>query len=664
MADPFIVGQLQRQSLFAKLSADQLQRVAEVSQVIQAQPGQYLFAQGQPVQAAQIFVSGRGALLSANAQGQSSQLGTVEAGQLINENAFFNDNVESASLRLLEPSVVIIIPREPVRQLMARDPALQANLRVLDASGGRDTRKILFRGQRANETVFRLYHRHWWGFVRHAWIPFLLAGLFLVISVIVDTQFPGIGLVFGCLTLTVPVFSLAFLLWEWRNDQLIITDQRLVAIHMQAWRLTRSVSGIPLDRIGEVQVDIPGGDIFANLFGYGTLVVRTTADRSGLTIRFMPDPSSVQRTVFEQRDLYQQRSQQVDDDEALVRAQIAQALGVAAPGAGQATSGQDAMNEAEEVHFTAGKAGPPGFRTRFVTTSGAVCYRHHWIRWLRMQVVPLVIMGLVFGCAGVSLSGLIELPLPVLLPLGFVIALAVGVWFYLRDWDWRNDMMIIESDTVTFQYKRPLWLQNQIEQIGLSKLDNITSTVGGIVGNLLNVGTISMTLMGSSEQKTFRTIGDPEAVVAEISWRTQRIKERVREDVQDNMRGEIAQYLQVYHEMMTGQAPGSAAQSTQFSPPAMPTQPMPAYAPTAPAMSYPTQPAAPAPLTQPAAGYPTQPVAPRPTPVSPLPANLTFQSPGAAPAGSTAPPPGNPPAPPSGSRPPRVPRPRPSDMPD
>ncbi|MGL4651267.1 MAG: cyclic nucleotide-binding domain-containing protein, partial [Caldilineaceae bacterium] len=356
MADPFIVSQLQRQSLFANLSDDQLQRVAEVSQVIQVQPGQYLFAQGQPVQAAQIFVSGRGALLAATAQGPSSQMGTVEAGQLINENAFFSDGVETASLRLIEPSVVIIIPREPVRQLMARDPALQANLRVLDASGGRDAQKVLFRGQRANETVYRLYHRHWWGFVRHAWIPFLLAGLFLVISVVIDTRFPGIGLVFGCLTVTVPLFSVGFLLWEWRNDQLIITDQRLVLIHMQAWRLTRSVSGIPLDRIGEVQVNIPGGDIFANLFGYGTLVVKTTADRSGLTIRFMPDPSSVQKTVFEQRDLYQQRSRQMDDDESQVRAQVAQALGMAVPGGAQ-TGGSDAINEAEEVHFTAGKAG-------------------------------------------------------------------------------------------------------------------------------------------------------------------------------------------------------------------------------------------------------------------------------------------------------------------
>ena len=514
MADPFIVSQLQRQTLFANLSDDQLQRIAEVSQVIQAQPGQYLFAQGQPVQAAQIFVSGRGALLSANAQGQSSQLGMVEAGQIINESAFFNSGMETASLRLLEPSVVIIIPREPVRQLMARDPALQANLRVLDASGGRDARKVLFRGQRSNETVYHLYHRHWWGFVRHAWIPVLLAGLFLVVSVIVDTRFPGIGLVFGCLTLTVPLFSLGFLLWEWRNDQLIITDQRLVSIHMQAWRLTRSVSGIPLDRIGEVNVDIPGGDIFANLFGYGTLVVRTTADRSGLTIRFMPDPSSVQKTVFEQRDLYQQLSQQMDNDDAQVRAQIAQALGMAPPGSmGQPDSEQDAMNEAEEVHFTAGKAGPPGFRTRFVTSSGVVCYRHHWIKWLRMQILPLFFFGLLLSCAGVSLAGLIELPLPILLPLAFVLALGLGVWLYLRDWDWRNDMMMIDTDTVIFQYKRPLWLQNQMEQIGLSKLDNVTSTVGGIVGNLFNVGTISMTMMGSSEQKTFRTIGDPESVV-------------------------------------------------------------------------------------------------------------------------------------------------------
>ena len=655
MADPFVVSQLKRQTLFANLSDAQLQRVADTAQMAQLTPGQYVFAQGQPVQAAQIFVSGRGALLSTDAQGQAGQLGTVEAGQMINEGAFFGDGVETASLRILEPSVVILIPRDPVRLLMTQDPALHANLRVLDTAGSRDAKKILFRGQRANETVFRLYHRHWWGFVRHAWIPFALAGLFLVISVLIDARFPGLGVAFACLTLLIPLASLGFLLWEWRNDQLILTDQRLVSINLTAWRLTRNVNGIPLDRIGEVQIDIPGGDIFANLFGYGTLTVKTTSDRGSMTIRFMPDPSSVQKTVFEQRDRMRQAAP--EDDEAAVRAQVAQALGMAVPGGAQ--SAAQSQSDAEEVQFTAGKAGPPGFRTRFVTPSGMVCYRHHWIKWIRMQVLPIIIFALLLSCAGVSLAGLIDLPLQVGLPLAFFVFLLGGVWVYLRDWDWRNDMMMIETDTIRFQSKRPLWLQNQLEQVSLTKLDNVSSSVGGIVGNLFNVGDISMSLMGSSEEKNFRTVGDPESVVAEITWRSQRIKERLREDVQDNVRGEIAQYLQAYHEMMTGQPTGQSAgqpmpQQTQFSAPAVPTQLSPSVAPTAPNAPYPTQPNVP---------YATQPGA--------LPASLTFQTPGsrppapAAPASPTpAPPPANPTVPAAGSRPPRVPRPRPSDLPD
>ena len=286
-------------------------------------------------------------------------------------------------------------------------------------------------------------------------------------------------------------------------------------------------------------------------------------------------------------------------------------------------------------------------------SSGAVCYRHHWIKWLRMQILPIIIFAALLSCAGVSLAGLITLPLQVGLPLAFFIFMLAGVWVYLRDWDWRNDMMMIEADTITFQYKRPLWLQNQMEQLSLTKLDNVSSTVGGIVGNLLNVGDISMSLMGSSEEKTFRTVGDPEAVVAEITWRTQRIKERVREDVQDNMRGEIAQYLQAYHEMMTGQPANQAAQQTQFSPPAVPTQMAPSVTPTVPNVAYPTQPNVP---------YTTQP--------NSIPAGLTFRTPGSRPPAPPSPttpppaPPANPTVPSAGSRPPRVPRPRPSDLPD
>ncbi|HYO87394.1 MAG TPA: cyclic nucleotide-binding domain-containing protein [Candidatus Limnocylindrales bacterium] len=658
MADPFIIHQLQRLPLFARLSDLQLDQVAGVTQISQYAAGQYVFAQGQPTVGAQIFVSGRGALLSSAAQGQQlTTIGTVEAGQIINEGALFDEGIESASLRILEPSLVLLVPRVPVRALMAQDPALQANLRVLDAAGSRDATKILFRGQRANETVYRQYHRHWWGFIRHGWVPFALAAVFLVISVLIDARFPGIGAALACLTVTLPFLATLFLLWEWRNDRFILTDQRLVFISMQAWRITRRVGGVPIDRIGEVQVDVPPGDAFARLFDYGTLVVKTTADRGVLSIRYMPDPFSVQKAVFEHRERF--RDIVSSDDESMVRAQVAQVLGLSAPaGAAQAQSGSD---EDKEAIYSSQTAGPAWLRTRMISPSGVIYYRHHWIKWLRMQILPVLILLLALFIAGFNLSSLAVLPGGVGLSIGFFIFLMGGVWVYLRDWDWRNDMMIVDNNTVTFQYKRPLWLQNQVEKMSMGQLDNVASKVGGIVGNLLNVGDISLSLVGGNSEKRFRMIGDPESVQAELTWRTQRIKERSRENADNDQREAITQYLQTYHEMLMAQQGGQAAagfaaqQPTMPNAPAQPTQPMAYATPTIPNAPYPTQAAV---------AYPTQP--------GNAPANLTFQAPGvrppappaAAPPAASAPPPQASPPPTGGSRPPRVPRPRPSDLPD
>lgn len=645
MADPFIINQLQRQPLFARLSEAQLEQVADTAMIAQYTAGQYVFAQGQPTVGAQIFVAGRGALLSSTVQGGASTLGTVETGQIINEAALFNEGVETASLRVLEPTVVLLIPRGPLRALMDRDSALFANLRVLDAEGARETRKILFRGQRANETVYRVYRRHWWGYVRYAWLPFLLAAVFLGISLVVEIQTPGIGLAVACITAGLPIASLLFLLWEWRNDSIVLTNQRLVAINMQAWRLTRSVNGIPLDRIGEVQIDIPGGDVFAHLFGYGTLVVKTTADRGAMSIRFVPDPASVQRTVFEYRDRFKQED--VQEEENVVRAQVAEVLGIPTGGAPTALP-----NDADDVRLTTQPAGPPGLRTRFVNQNGAVCHRHHWIKWLRMQLLPAILLIAALVVTVLDLSGATALPAGLGLSAGFFIFLIWAIWAYLRDWDWRNDLMIIEDNTITFQFKRPLWLQNQVEQVALVQLDNVSSIIGGIFGHLLNVGDISISLVGGATEKWFRTVGDPEAVQAEVTWRAQRIKERGRERAESDRRQDIAQYLQAYHELASagqGTPPvyPQAAQTTQFGAPAQVTQPVPFAAPTVPHAPYPTQPAAPG----------------SPPPAGSLPPNLTFRPGWAKPAAPNNAPP-DPTVPSAGSRPPKVPRPRPSDLPD
>lgn len=649
MTDVFIVHQLQRLPLFARLSAAQLDQVANIVQMGQYQAGQYVFTQGQPTVGAQVFISGRGALLSSNNQAAPpATIGTVEQGQIINEGALFDEGVETASLRILEPSVVMLVPRAPLRVLMAQAPALQANLRVLDAQGGRDPNRILFRGQRTNETVYRLYRRHWWGFVRHSWLPFLLAAIFLVISVLIDTRFPGLGAVLACLTVVLPLLALLFLLWEWRNDNFILTDQRLVFINLQAWRLTRSVSGVPLDRIGEVQVEIPPGDVFARLFDYGTLVIKSTADRGVMSIRYMPDPFSVEKAVFEHRERF--RNVTNSDSDNQVRAQVAQALGMA-PAAGAGAQAAAGTNTDRDFIYHNATAGPAWLRTRFTTPTGAICYRHHWIKWLRMQILPLIVLAIALFVAGFNVTSLAFLPGGVGLSIGFFIFLAGCVWVYLRDWDWRNDMMIVEDNTITFQYKRPLWLQNQLEKMSLGQLDNVSSKVGGIIGNLLNVGDISIALVGGNSEKRFRTIADPESAQAEITWRRQRINERGRENADDDQREAITQYLQAYHQMMMAQ------QNPQ--------------APT-PFPGGPTMPVAPAQATQPVYAAPTQPGG--------APANLTFSAPGVRPPGipapaapqaapaPQAPPPANsaPPAAPgtAGSRPPRVPRPRPGDLPD
>ena len=114
-----------------------------------------------------------------------------------------------------------------------------------------------------------------------------------------------------------------------------------------------------------------------------------------------------------------------------------------------------------------------------------------------------------------------------------------AVWFYAADWDWRNDLFIIGSETITLIRQRPLWLQNEVERIRIAQIDNVKSEVYGLINNLLNRGNVRISLIGSDlkDAKVMDSIYDPQEVQAEISRRQAAIKsERQRADVDQQRR--------------------------------------------------------------------------------------------------------------------------------
>jgi membrane protein YdbS with pleckstrin-like domain len=617
MTDRFVLNHIRNIPLFERLTPDQLAALSTAFEVLRFQPGEIVFAQGQPTRGMFVFVSGKALLSQQTPQGER-HLGLIGGGQYINEAALNEPMIETATLRIVEPSVVLFLSRARMDAALSAQPSIQHNLRGRLDAEELEVARQLFTGQRPTETIIHAWRLHQWIWIRRIPIPLLIGGAVGAAAILLSASSPTIALALGGLALVIAAAGIAYLYFEWRDDALILTSERIVKVHNNLLTFTRSLSEIPLERVIEVRSEIPAADLMARAFGYGTVCIRTAGESGSLEVPFMPNPQAVQSSIFTERDRFQQLTHQ--RSQLKVRADIERALGISG---GEALSDfPPAAPRADSVRRS-GTQGLAIARTRFTTETGETVYRKHFTVWLAHIALPslvsmLGLIGIIAAAAGASIFSGAVAPI-IALSLGIVVFLVGVVWFYMADWDWRNDTITISPQTITIVHKRPLWLQNEIDQISLTQIDNVISDVQGLFNNLLNRGEVRIFLLGAGKPKIIAPIYAPQELHAEISRRQAELKNRSQQQQSQAERDAIVEYLRAYHEANRIQ---QAQQGQPAPPPSYASPPPPAHAP------------------------------PPPSAPAARPANVPFFDPNG---GITAPPP--PPAT-GGSRPPNIPRPR------
>jgi hypothetical protein len=574
--DPFIQRHIRNLPLFARLTAEQIDAVARIAEVVQLQPGQIAFQQGQPTRGLMLFVAGRGVLTRLNANNIEEPIGAVEAGQYINESALYTTTRENASLRIVQPAVILLIPRGRFVQLLAHDSALRVNLRVETAPDQRETARTLFKGQRDNETVLHIYRRHWWAFGRWLWIPAVIGIALFVGAVALAGMNAVLALAAGGLGIIIPGVIIAYMYYEWQDDSVIVTNQRVVRIWKMLFTFENTINEIPLERILETNAEIPPGDAFARLLNYGTVAIKTSGENANLLLDFMPQPMQVQRMIFAQRDQFQQANAQRRQEQ--IRADIERALGRAPAAQGATTGAPPVVPLTDDSHTSVGIS---FLRTRFLSVNGEIIYRKHVSVWL-MHILP----GLLVVFGGIALLLLSFMPAFTFagaagIGLGLAVLLIGGLWMYWGDWDWRNDLFILGRDAITLIRKRPLFLQNQRDTIRLTQVDNVRSDVNGILNTLLNRGNVYISLIGAeSNAKMFDAVYDPQSIQSEISQRLSAIRAAQAQANTEQQRQQMLEYFAVFQQV-TGRdgrddtltQPAPTSQARPYTPAAPPDEP-------------------------------------------------------------------------------------------
>jgi CRP-like cAMP-binding protein len=110
--------------LFQAVSPDELTELARHAGTRRLVRGDILFNEGEEPDALYVVLRGRVAIANKSFDGRESVVALMEAGDLFGEMGMLDGRPRSAEGRALEPSEVLELQYEPVRELLARHPEL------------------------------------------------------------------------------------------------------------------------------------------------------------------------------------------------------------------------------------------------------------------------------------------------------------------------------------------------------------------------------------------------------------------------------------------------------------------------------------------------------------------------------------------------------------
>lgn len=407
-----------------------------------------------------------------------------------------------------------------------------------------------FAEQREDEAVLVDTRRHIWGFLRTAWLPMLLLPVMWLAATQVQAQPLQLGLL--GLSLLLPGVALVYFYLEWRNDSVIVTDQRIIRINRTILTMRRQIAQIGMESVHEINFEIPSGDIFARLLRYGTVIVKTAGAQGNLELDLMPKPERMQQLVLATRKNYDE--QQAQRHGKMVRAEMQRWM------AGETTDDELRAQETTDQppHPVRGSNGY--LSARIEMSNGDIVYRKHISVWLRHTTIPLAVNFVSLAALVLTFTVVAPDMRVVTFSVAMVALLVGSLAYYWLDWDWRNDIYILSDDTITLVHKRPFFLQNLRDQILVERIDNVESSTSGFISALLQVGDVRMSLVGADEPKLFTRVHKPAQIQQEISRRQHnKARRRARYDAMQQ-RQILGEYLAVANSAAYPANPAAAAQ--------------------------------------------------------------------------------------------------------
>ncbi len=529
--------------IFRSLDDAQLSRVIDVLETGTLTIGETLFREGDQARHFYIILSGKICLTQAR-QNRQNLITNLTAGDYFGEEALSRRGRRPVTATAGDATQLLRLDARALKLLFREIPSLKANLQIA-ASTHRLVQHVRLEWLNPEEAVFLMARKHLFflgeglaGPALAALVSFSLMGLFYF-QLLPGTITPVL------LTGLVYLASLGWGIWnylDWSNDYNIVTNQRVVWLERVA-AIYDSRQEAPLTTLLSVGVKTTQ---VGRWVGFGDVLVRTYT--GVMALRRVAHPEQV-AFLIEQHWTRSKTISRQAETEAIERT-IRQRLKLSAAGP------VEPVNQAAKTFHEVEVEVQPGwlqslfanfFHVRF-EDGPVVTYRKHWYILFRETWKPVFLLGMTAGIAFLRLTNLFTLLSHTVV---FVACAAAGIglflWFLYEYLDWRNDIYQVTPEQIVDSDKKPLGK----EERKAAPLENILSIEYqrlGIIGLLLNFGTVSVTIGAS--RFTFDYVYNPSQVQQDIFRRmNERIEGQKRADAVAE-RERLSDWIAIYHQNM------------------------------------------------------------------------------------------------------------------
>lgn len=163
--------------------------------------------------------------------------------------------------------------------------------------------KYHFEGQKSDEKILAVLHRHWFDILTQFIVIFLMLALifisyglpFLFHSTLNDPVFQNLASFLRNLFF-IFTWIIFFVIWiDYYLDVWIVTDRRIINIEQKGF-FSRIVSELELENIQDITTNVRG--LIPTFLNYGDLFVQTAAEKERFIFRNIPNPYAIKDLIM------------------------------------------------------------------------------------------------------------------------------------------------------------------------------------------------------------------------------------------------------------------------------------------------------------------------------------------------------------------------------